>query len=48
MVTKESGQAIWQDSYYDHVVRSERDYQEIWRYIDENPVKWEMDSLFSG
>ena len=39
---------LWQPRFYDHVIRSERDYQEIWRYIDENPVKWEMDSLFSG
>ena len=33
---------IWQKSYYDHVIRNQRDYDEIWTYIDQNPVKWQM------
>ena len=34
---------IWQKSFHDHVIRNEQDYQEIWKYIDENPLKWEGD-----
>ena len=27
----------WQRSYSEHIIRSERDYLEIWNYIDSNP-----------
>ena len=31
---------VWQRSFYDHVIRCEQDYEEIWQYIEENPFKW--------
>ena len=34
---------LWQRSYYEHVIRNERDYEEIWNYIDQNPAKWTDD-----
>ena len=37
---------VWQRSFYDHVVRNEQDYLEIWRYIDENPMKWKLDRFY--
>lgn len=43
---KEYGRNIWQGRSFDHIVRGERDYQEIWRYIDENPIKWEDDCFY--
>ena len=43
LVTKKIGESIWQDYYYDHVIRNEADYLEKWRYIDENPAKWATD-----
>ena len=39
---KEYGKNIWQRSYYDHVVRNQQDYDEIWQYIENNPRKWAM------
>lgn len=30
LTTKEIGQSIFQRSYYDHVIRNQRDYNEIW------------------
>lgn len=30
---------IWQKNYYDHIIRNEKDYDEIWEYIDANPRK---------
>ena len=33
---------LWQKSYYDHVIRNQQDYNEIWEYIDNNPQKWVM------
>ena len=34
---------IWQRSYHEHVIRNEKDYQEIWNYIEGNPSKWAED-----
>lgn len=31
---------IWQSRYYDHIIRNQTDYNEIWEYIDNNPRKW--------
>lgn len=33
---------LWQKSYYDHVIRNQQDYNEIWQYIENNPAKWIM------
>jgi len=40
LLAKEIGQSIFQHSYYDHVIRNQRDYNEIWEYIEDNPRKW--------
>ena len=37
---KEFGENIWQGRYYDHVIRNQQDYREIWDYIEDNPRKW--------
>ena len=37
---------IWQHSYYDHVIRNEEDYLQIWQYIEENPAKWAEDKYY--
>ncbi len=34
------GTRIFQRSYYDHVIRNGQDYNEVWEYIDNNPLKW--------
>jgi len=39
---KENGTPIFQRSYYDHVIRNQQDYDEIWQYIENNPTKWAM------
>ncbi|MBE6776712.1 MAG: transposase [Ruminococcaceae bacterium] len=39
-ITKQIGFSIFQRSYYDHVIRNQEDYNEIWEYIDNNPKKW--------
>lgn len=45
-VAKRCGKAVWQKSYYEHVIRSEPEYREILQYINENPAKWCEDSLY--
>ena len=37
---------VWQRGYYDHIVRNEKDYGEVWAYIEENPLRWAEDSLY--
>jgi REP element-mobilizing transposase RayT len=34
---------IWQRSYYEHVIRDERDYQKVYDYIESNPINWALD-----
>ncbi len=38
---------LWQRSYYEHVVRNEDDYREIWDYIDTNPARWADDCYWA-
>lgn len=47
LVTKELGYPIWQKSFHDHVIRNETDYQMIWQYIENNPLQWELDELYT-
>ena len=43
---KQCGEKIWHRSYYDHIIRTQHDYAQIWQYIDENPSKWESDEYY--
>ena len=38
---------IWQRSFYDHVIRNREDYDEVYKYISENPLKWHSDTLYA-
>ncbi len=33
----------WQKSFYDHVIRNERSLHNLKQYIQNNPLKWELD-----
>ena len=46
LVTKEVGTSLFQRSYHDHVIRDERDYREIFDYIEDNPRKWAQDVYY--
>jgi REP element-mobilizing transposase RayT len=35
---------LWQRGFYEHVVRNESDRDRIRTYIDENPMKWDLDA----
>ena len=41
-ITKQVGRPIWQKSFYDHGIRNQQDYDEIWAYIENNPLKYNM------
>jgi REP element-mobilizing transposase RayT len=38
---------IWQRNYWEHIIRNERSYLEISRYIANNPAKWKEDRFYS-
>ena len=33
----------WQTSYYEHIIRNERELNAIRQYIANNPAQWEVD-----
>ena len=46
-VSKEIGMSVWQRSFHDHVIRNRDDYDEICKYIYENPQKWKYDCFYT-
>ncbi len=46
-VTKRIGKPIWQKLFYDHIIRNKKDYEEISKYIYENPINWETDEFYN-
>ncbi len=43
IIRKTPGMRVWQRNFYDHIIRDERDLYKIRNYIQENPLKWEID-----
>ena len=39
-ITKQIGKPIWQRSFYEHAIRNRQDYNEIWEYIENNPLNY--------
>ena len=46
LTTKEIGYSIFQRSYHDHIIRNEKDYTEIYQYIENNPARWAEDRYY--
>jgi len=38
------GAAVWQRNYYDHIIRSDREYEQVAAYIANNPANWLTDT----
>ena len=38
---------LFQTSFYEHIIRSREDYEEIAKYIYENPIRWYYDELYT-
>jgi len=36
----------WQPRFYDHIIRNEADLRRIRNYIQNNPLKWELDEYY--
>ena len=38
---------LWQRNYYEHIIRDKREYYKIVEYIQNNPARWEQDSMYT-
>ncbi len=46
-IRKVQGIPIWQRSYYDHIIRNEKELNSIREYIRNNPVSWNKDDYYT-
>ena len=46
-VSKAIGKPIWQKSFHDHIIRDRHDYEQIAKYIYENPIRWQYDCFYT-
>lgn len=44
--SNKAGFPIWQKGFYDHVIRNDNDYRDIWNYIEGNPGECTEDKLY--
>ena len=42
----QKGETVFQNSFYERVIRDEASYYQLWQYIDENPLKWNLDKYY--
>ena len=47
-IRRTPGSPIWQRNYYEHVIRDEEELGAIRRYINENPLNWDLDRGTEG
>jgi REP element-mobilizing transposase RayT len=40
-------ETVWQNRFYDRIVRDEQEFQRIWTYIDNNPAQWQEDCYYT-
>ena len=45
-ITKEIKYSVWQKSFYEHIVRNEKEYFKIKEYIKYNVINWRKDKYF--
>jgi len=38
-----AGKPLWQRNYFEHIIRGEKDWDTIHRYIASNPIRWAED-----
>ncbi|WP_455843874.1 hypothetical protein [Pantoea agglomerans] len=45
-ITRETGIKVWQRSFYDRVIRDEKELLAFRQYIAGNPQQWQWDRLY--
>ncbi|MDP3449110.1 MAG: hypothetical protein Q8R87_00905 [Anaerolineaceae bacterium] len=47
IIRQTPNEPVWQRNYYEHIINSERDYENIVEYILFNPQAWQTDKEYS-
>jgi len=42
-ITKYTRQSIWQRNYYEHIIRNDKDLNNVQDYINNNLMQWHVD-----
>ncbi len=42
-VSRTLGRRVWQRSFHDRVIRNDEELDALRRYVEENPLRWELD-----
>lgn len=45
-ITREIEYSVWQKSFYEHIVRNQKEYLKIKEYIKNNVINWRKDKYF--
>ena len=45
-ISREIGYSIWQKSFYEHIIRNDKEYLNIKEYIKNNIINWKKDEYF--
>ena len=45
-ISREIKYSIWQKSFYEHIIRNEKEYLKIKEYIQNNVINWRTDKYF--
>ena len=45
-ISREIKYSIWQKSFYEHIIRNEKEYLKIKEYIKNNVINWRTDKYF--
>lgn len=45
-ISRELKYSIWQKSFYEHIIRNEKEYSKIKEYIKNNIINWKKDEYF--
>ncbi len=46
LTARETEKSVFQNSFYDHIIRDEEDYITKAEYIENNPAKWLEDKYY--
>ena len=45
-LTREIGYSAFQKSFHDHVIKNEKEYENIWNYVENNAERWRVDCFY--
>ena len=46
LINKKCKEKIWQINYYEHIIRNEKEYLKILKYMQDNPYRWAEDKYY--